>query len=204
MTGRLRRQTRRRTSVELHRSFSRAGRAWVKDMWQASEQAVTQLAALSPLTTVLGRSLAERYAISQQVEGDEIPQAFFVVIMAGYASRTVLASATDQPTLDPSSLPIDAPVNLERIENDASVMGGLIDSAGAVALDDFESVMTLPPEIWSGYVALATMRLQSSLASSTVTWHDLDKDRIGRLLRYGYVLRCLDEALGEEPEPRED
>jgi hypothetical protein len=203
MRGQRRRQTRRRTSFELHRSFSRAGRAWIKDVWQASERVATQLAALSPLTTLLGRSLAKRYATAEQVEGDEIHQAFFVVIIAGYATRTVLASATDQPFLDPSSLPLGAPVDAERIVNDTAATSALIDSVAAVALDDFNSVMTLPPEIWSGYLALATMRLQGEIESSTVTWRDLDKERIERLLRYGYVLRCLDEALDEEPEPLE-
>lgn len=169
------------------------------DMWQASERVLKELVALSPLTTVLGTTLAARYAIAEHLEGDEIPQAFFVVIMAGYVARTVLASATDQPTLDPASLPIDAPVNLERIANDTAATGGLIDSAAGVAVDDFESVMTLPAEIWSGYVALATMRLQSDLTSSTVTWQDVGRERIERLLRYGYVLRCLDEGLDEEP-----
>lgn len=173
-------------------------------MWQAAEAIFTQLAALGPLTTVLASSFAERYAAAEHLEGDEIQRALFVVTTAGYASRTILGSAMDQPSLDPASLALVAPFDIERIAKDSAAVGELIDAVGSIALTDFDSVMTLPPEIWTGYSALGTMQLQRDLASSTLTWRELDRDRIQQLLRYGYVLRCLDEVFDVEPELRED
>jgi hypothetical protein len=200
----VRRQTLRRTRVELHHSFTRDGREWIKEMWQAAEGILARLTELSPLTTVLGSGSADSYAAAEHLEGDEIRHAFFDVIMAGYASRIVLAKAMEQPDLDLSSLPLDAPVDVARIARDTAAVGELIRSVRTIAMADFDSVMTLPPEVWGGYVAMATMRVQHDLASSTLTWRDLSRERIDQLLRYGYVLRSLDEMLDEEPELRED
>ena len=54
--------------------------------------------------------------------------------------------------------------------------------------------MTLPQEVWSSYVATAANKLQRQLQKE-ITWRELGRDRIERMLRYGYVLRCLDEAI---------
>ena len=59
--------------------------------------------------------------------------------------------------------------------------------------------MTLPPEVWRGYVATATMKQQRRLTSPELPWNWLGRERIETLLRYGYVLRCVDEALDAEP-----
>ena len=120
-------------------------------------------------------------------------------MMAGYASRTVLVSPTQQPPFDPASFTLDASLDVEQIANDTAVVGELTERVRSIAFDDFHSVMTLPPDIWAGYVALATMPLQRNLASSTLPGRELSKERIERMLRYGYVLRCLDEALDGEP-----
>jgi hypothetical protein len=49
------------------------------------------------------------------------------------------------------------------------------------------------------------MKLQGQLASGKkLSWQVLTRTRIEQMLRYGYVMRCLDEALGAEPEPRGD
>jgi len=149
-------------------------------------------------------SFAESYAATELLEAEEIQQAFFVVMMAGYASRTVLASPTQQPSLDPTSLALDASFDVEQIAKDTGAVAELTDRVGSMAFDDFHSVMTLPPDIWAGYVALVTMRLQRNLASNTLTWRELSKGRIEQMLRYGYVLRCLDEAFDGEPQLRED
>ena len=44
--------------------------------------------------------------------------------------------------------------------------------------------------------------LRAPLGTKTLTWRDLGPARIEEMLRYGYVLRCLDEALDAEPERR--
>jgi hypothetical protein len=189
--------------MQLRRSFTADGRAWVQESWQAAEGVFTRLSRLSPLTTPLGTMLAERYAAAEGLEAEEVGQAFVTVMMVGYASRTVLAGPTDQPSLDPALLSIDTPGDAEQIAKDTAAVGDLSDAVESVASADFHSVMVLPPDVWAGYVALATLALQRDLASSTLTWRELSRDRIEAMLRYGYVLRCLDEAFHGEPELRE-
>jgi hypothetical protein len=73
-----------------------------------------------------------------------------------------------------------------------------------VATERFESVMALPPEVWTSYVATAAMKLQGQLASGKeLSWQVLTRSRIELMLRYGYVMRCVDEILGAEPELRD-
>jgi hypothetical protein len=188
------------TEYHLHRRLSADGRAWVKEVWKAAEGLAARLDALGPLTTRVGRKFAERDAAAEQLEGAEVQRAFFVVIKAGYASRTVLAGPTNQPSLALSSLPAVSP--LEAGHDDTASADALIDPSATIAFDDFESVMTLPHEMWDAYVALVTRQLQRGLPSGSVTWRELHRDRIERMLRYGYVLRCLDEATGDEPAAR--
>ena len=46
--------------------------------------------------------------------------------------------------------------------------------------------------------------IRPQLASGKeLSWQVLTRSRIERMLRYGYVMRCLDEALGAEPELRD-
>jgi hypothetical protein len=185
--------------MQLRRSFTADGRAWVQEAWQAAEGVFTRLSRLSPLTTPLGTRLAERYAAAEGLEAEEVGQAFVTVMMAGYASRTVLAGPTDQPVLDRALLSVDTPGDAGQIALDTAAVGDLIGAVESVAAADFHSVMVLPPDVWAGYVALATLALQRDLASSTLTWRELSRDRIEAMLRYGYVLRCLDEAFHGEP-----
>jgi len=173
-------------------------------VWQAAERVVRDPSLLSPLTTALGVSFVERCAAEEGLEGDEAHRALLAVIKTGYASRAVLASPTSQPSLDPSSFRIDAPLDVEQIADDAAALGELIDQLQSIASAGFDSVMTLPRDVWTAYVALATMQLQHELASSTLTWRELGRERIEGLLRYGYVLRCLDEVPDGSPERRDD
>jgi hypothetical protein len=196
MRGRARRQTPRRTRVQLKRTLSSDGRAWVKEVWEAAEIEQSRLPTLDPLTQALATCLAERYADMEQLDGDEIRQALVTALMTGYASRRVLAGPTDQPRLDPSALPGEA-LSLNA-QHDADGVAELAESLEGIALDELPSVMTLPEQIWSAYLALAALQLQGRLSSSTLTWRELTAERIEAMLRYGYVLRCFDEALETE------
>jgi hypothetical protein len=196
MRGRARRQTRRRTRVQLKRTLSSDGRAWVKEVWEAAEIEQSRLPTLDPLTQALAARLAERHADTEQLDGDEIRQALVTALMTGYASRRVLAVPTDQPRLALSALPADAlSLNAQR---DPDGVAELAESLEGIAFDELQSVMTLPEEIWSAYLALAALQLQRRLSSSTLTWRELTAGRIEAMLRYGYVLRSFDEALETE------
>jgi hypothetical protein len=75
------------------------------------------------------------------------------------------------------------------------------DAVRGIAGEGFERVMTLPAEVWDGFVAVAAMNLQHRLTSGQLTWRELTRPRIEVMLRYGYVLACLDEALHPERAP---
>lgn len=184
--------------MQLRHTLSSDGRAWVNEVWETVD-ALCSKPLVSPTLIKLGARLSESYAAREQLEGEEIREALFAVITRGYASRAVLARSTEQPLLDSSSLLPSATSNLER---DKAATAELIGALETLAGEDFESLMTLPRELWAAYVSLAAMHLQERLVSSTLTWHELSAERIEAMLRHGYVLRCLDESLEREPAVR--
>jgi hypothetical protein len=181
-----RRQSGRLTRRELRQSLSGPGRKWLKEVWQATEQYSLRLARLSSVTSPVGTRMIDEYMAEQNLAGDELHRVLFLTLVAGYSTRAVMAEPTQQPGLEADSIPAD--------ELDARTR--------TIAGEEFERVMTLPPEVWNGYVATATMKLQRRYASSTLPWRQFGRERIATLLRYGYVLRCIDEALEAEPELR--
>lgn len=193
------RQSPRLTKRELKQTMSRAGRKWIKEVWQAAARTSSELNRLSPVTSPLGNRLSESYAAARGLEGDEIERALRIAIVAGYASRMVLAKPTEQPSPKPSAFGLSAHPDVDRLAGDPD---GLADPVRSIATDRFDSVMTLPPEVWTSFVATATMKLQGQLTTKTLDWRYIGRERLEQMLRYGYVLRCLDEAIGAEPERR--
>jgi hypothetical protein len=199
--ARERRQSGRLTRRELKQTLSRGGRKWVREVWQAAAGISGDLNGLSEVTTPLGNRLVERYAASERLAGDEIQRALRIATVAGYATRVVIAEPTEQPKLRPSAFGLGAHPDLDRLAADPA---RLLDPVRAIATERFESVMTLPAEVWRSYVAMAAMKLQGQLASGKeLSWQVLTRSRIERMLRFGYVLRCLDEAIKAEPEVRQ-
>ncbi len=195
-----RRQSPRLTKRELKQALSGAGRKWVKEVWKAAARTSGEMDRLSPVTTPLANRLVESYAATERVAGGEIQRALRIATVAGYASRVVLAEPTEQPRLKPSDFQLSAHPDLDRLAADPA---RLMDPVRAIAADRFNSVMTLPPEVWTSYVATAAMRLQGQATTKTLDWREFGRQRIEQMLRYGYVLRCLDEALGAEPDSRQ-
>jgi hypothetical protein len=205
MAQKEKRQSWRKTRRELHVSMSRHGRKWLKNVWRSTAREASELDRFSPLTTVLGRKLVDSYAARTPTDGEAMEKALGVALTYGYAARMVLVDPTDQPSLKPSAFHLSARSDVERLANDAGTPKRLLDPVRTVASERFDTVMTLPPEIWSGLVATATEKLQSRFTSSndkTFTWRELNRELVEKFLRYGYVLRCLDEALDAEPEFR--
>ena len=198
-----RRQSPRLTKRELRQSLSGSGRKWVRDVWKAATRETAEMSRLSPVTTPLGNRLVESYAAEHGVAGEEIQRALRIAVVAGYASRMVLGEPTDQPSLEAPAFQLKNGDDPAAIGADPRAVTRLMDPVRSIASERFDSVMTLPPEVWSAYVKTAAMRLQEQLGTKTVTWKDLLTSRIEQMLRYGYVLRCLDEALDAEPELRE-
>jgi hypothetical protein len=185
--------------------MSRHGRTWLNRVWRATATMASELEGLSPVTTVLGSRLVESFAAREQVDGEGIQHALRVAVVYGYAARMVLLEPTDQPSLKRSAFQPNPQSDVERLANDAATPKRLLDPVRGIAADRSDSVMTLPPEVWSGLVATATQKLQRRFASdnNTLTWRELSRHRIEKMLQYGYVLRCLDETLDAEPKYRE-
>jgi len=197
------RQSWRRTRRELHMSMSRHGRKWLRGVWKVTESTAAEFDALSPLTTVLGGRLVEGFEAREPAESKELQHALRVAIVYGYAARVVIVDPTDQPSLRPSAFHLSQQSDVERLANDVAAQKRLLDQVRSIASDRFESVMTLPPEVWSGLGAIATQKLQRRFTSDKqVAWRELSRTRVEKMLRDGYVLRCLDEVLDAEPELR--
>lgn len=199
--SRERRQSGRLTRRELKQTLSRGGRKWVKEVWQATARTAGDLERLSPVTTPLGNRLVESYAAAERLDGGEIQRALRIASVAGYAARMVIAEPTEQPSLRPSAFQLGAHTNIEHLPDDVT---RLMDPVRAIASERFDSVMTLPAEVWTSYVSTAAMKLQGQLASGKeLSWQVLSRSRIEAMLRYGYVMRCLDEVIDAEPVPRQ-
>lgn len=197
------RQSWRMTRRELRKTLKRDARKWVREVWQASAGAAAELEALSPLTAVLGTRLVEDYAASKKRADSELQRALRIVIVAGYGARIVLVDPTNQPALRPASFHLGQRADAEKLAGDAAAVGRLLDDVRTIAGDRWDSVMTLPPEVWKCFVVTALQKLQHQLSTDTLSWQELGRERIETMLRYGYVLCCLDEAIGAEPVVRD-
>lgn len=189
------------TRRELRKTLKRDARKWVNEVWQAAAGTAVQLDTLSPVTAPLGVRLVESYAAREQA-GEQAQRGLRIALVAGYASRVVLVEPTEQPTLRPAAFGLSARPDVERIGRDPEAIKRVADPVRTIATEQFETVMTLPQDVWNGYVATAAHKLQRQLQKQ-LTWREFGRDRIERMLRYGYVLRCLDEAINAEPVVRD-
>jgi hypothetical protein len=201
------RQSWRMTRREVRKSLSRSGRKWLDGVWKATARTASDFDGLSPVTTPLGSKLVESYAAREHADGEGIQHGLRVAVVYGYAARMVLVDPTDQPSVKRSAFHLNAQSDVERLANDAATPKRLLDPVRTIASDEFDSVMTLPPEVWSAFVATATQKLQRRFTSNNkkqLTWRELSRQRVEKMLKYGYVLRCLDETLDAEPKYREN
>lgn len=200
MKAREKRQSWRRTNRELH-VLSRAGRGWVKALWQTSSAMADEDPRLGALATAVTAAIARSSGASAESDAAELDQARSVVIRAGYATRGVLARSTEQPPLREHRLGLPAGLDLRGAPDDPAAVDAATDAVRNLAASDFHSVMTLPPEVWEAYVVTATRAFQRALVSGSVGWRDLGRPIVDELLRCGYVLCCLDEALDQRAQP---
>jgi hypothetical protein len=191
----VRRQTARRTNLELHRLLSSDGRAWVKEVWSAAEGAADP-SGLSPLAREVGRRLADRYASLERLPGEPVREALLTVAEAGYAARTVVAAPTEQPSAEPAAFGLEPPLDGAAMADDPEAVDALMDPVESIAANRIDLVMSLPPEVWGGFAAVAARRLQRRLTGDGLSWRELTRGRIEAMLKVGYVLACLDETLG--------
>jgi hypothetical protein len=141
----------------------------------------------------------------------EIAARLFIVVRAGYSLRAQLRQFVEYPQpLDVSSFDADSirrlaarPVDDEGVgvivmgDDDAEDVAEQLEPVAEVirefAEERFEAVASVEPAFWNGLVSLATYQLQNNLGK----W--LDSEMAESLLRWGFALRALDEALGIGP-----
>jgi hypothetical protein len=177
-----------------------ADRQRVTDWWMLAEQRMKTSEGFpsAPAQAVAMTTLIE-------IGGDSHRAApLWIAVRAGYSLRTILEQfASPVSALDVTALDRDAIVGLARTTADDlidSLLAG--DQAVHAVLDpvvsvvstytetEFDAVASVEPVLWDGLLQVATYQLQRSLGRV------FDVETAEPVLRYGFVLRALDEALG--------
>jgi hypothetical protein len=144
------------------------------------------------------------------VNSIETEARLLIVVRAGYSLRAeVREFVTYAQPLDVSSLDSDSIIRLARRPVDEEGVGAIIlgDDAQEVAAqlepvsevirgfaeERFPALASVEPAFWNGVVSLATYQLQKNLGK----W--LHSELTESLLRLGFALRAMDEALGIGP-----
>jgi hypothetical protein len=194
-----RRQSRGKTRLAL-RSLDVADRKRVIEWWSLAEQR---------MKTDEGDLSAPSEAVAMSRFIDMVGDAYRAVpllmaVRAGYSLRTVLELfGSIASPLDVSVLNRDGIVGLASIPADDlidSLLAGddevhaLLDPVASLvatyAESAFDLVASFEPEFWDGLLQVATYQLQQNLGRV------FDVETAEPVLRYGFVLRALDEALG--------
>jgi hypothetical protein len=135
-----------------------------------------------------------------------------IAINMGYASRMVTRdSLSGSPWADPEldkMLLRDASgqVDLEASQEDNDCVIALFRYVGDLATENerFVTVLGISPMHWAALASIAASRLHANMKSQHIgRVQDLPPEDIEGLMRLGFVLRCLDEAIGAEPRPSE-
>jgi hypothetical protein len=133
-----------------------------------------------------------------------------IVARAGYSLRAEVhrfvahTQPLDVSSLDPDSIvrlaarPVDEEgVGAIVLGDDAHEVAAQLEPVGEVVKDfaeeRFTTIASVEPAFWNGVVSLATYQLQKNVAK----W--LRSELTESLLRWGFALRAMDEALGIGP-----
>ena len=87
-------------------------------------------------------------------------------------------------------------------EVDAEVLQPVFEYLTAIADSRFKEVASVDVPVWNACVALATYQLQKNAQETGLvrSGRSLTEITVESVLRFGFVARCLDEALGIETE----
>lgn len=194
-----RRQTRARTRRAL-RALDGDDRQRVFDWWTLAERRMkTTEGDPSPPSEAVGMS-----AMIQMVGNPQRAVPLWIAVRAGYSLRTFVGRFAPRVLpLDVSVLNSDAIVALAGTPADDlidSFLAGDEDLHAALdpvarllaiyAETEFDAVASVEPAFWDGLLQVATYQLQQNLGRV------FDVETAEPVLRYGFVLRALDEALG--------
>jgi len=92
-------------------------------------------------------------------------------------------------------------IDLDAIKDQGPRTANIITWVGR-QFDDPSAILTIAsctPGLWEGLASWAVLNIHGNMRKHSARPGDLPPIEIDGLVRTGYLLRCLDEALGEEP-----
>jgi hypothetical protein len=139
------------------------------------------------------------------------PLAYAFATRTGYALRMFVDQVAASQPLDVSTIEADSVAKLATLPRDEEtgtiaatsdeseqLMTPIVVLATDTAeqADRFTAVVSVEPALWSACVEIAIHELRSDLQQRGVIRRkrDLGPEAIESFLRYGFVLRCIDEA----------
>jgi hypothetical protein len=190
------------------RGMTRDQRDIALDWCEAVEHRIKEFSLPSPLSMEV-EFITIKALLGMNADHPQIVPVNLAVNM-GYASRMVtreslggalwtdpaldeilLRDSTGHPDLEASAEDGDCKIALFRY------VGGL-----ATESDRFEAALGFARAIWTALASIAASRLHANMKSQRIgRIEDLPAENIEGLMRLGFMLRCVDEAISAEPRP---
>ena len=182
-------------------------------VWQWWQLAADRLQAGPKETSWLTATIMVQMTLGYEANhGPRVPAvAYALATRTGYGLRMFVGRFAAPRPLDVSSIDPESVATLATfpMDDEAGMLVGVTDEDEAllmpivVLISDtaeqtplFTEVVSVEPAIWNACVEVSVDRLQAELTQRGVIRRarDLKPEVIESFLRYGFVLRCLDEA----------
>jgi hypothetical protein len=182
-------------------------------VWQWWQLAADRLEAGPKETSWLTATITVQMTLGYEANhGPRVPAlAYALATRTGYALRMFVDRFAAPRPLDVSGIDAESVAKLATLpmDNEAGMLAGVTDEDEAllmpivVLISDtaeqahlFTDVVSVEPTIWNACVEVSVDRLKAELTQRGVIRRarDLTPEVIESFLRYGFVLRCFDEA----------
>jgi hypothetical protein len=208
-----RRQSLGKTRKQLRSALGYEDRERVMDWWSLAEDLFTTsrgepsaLASYLATISALGLDAASVAKVP--------PAVFLIAMRTGYALRMCLDIFAYPEPLDIATIDKDRVVAIARgsvnsetglldvSDTESDLLQPVIELVSEVAFDRFGEVGSVAPDFWSACMSLACYQLQKNIQQQGLGFRGkrLDPEISESSHRFGFVLRCLDEALEIEPD----
>jgi hypothetical protein len=180
------------------------------DRVQAGHREMSWLTATIMVQMTLGYAVNARSRVP--------PLAYALITRTGYVLRMLVGHIAPPRQLDVSSIDPVSIVRLATLQRDEE-LGTLADaeeegealllpivmlaSDTAEQAARFVNVASVEPPLWNACVEVTVLHMQDQLTESGIIRRrrDIGRDVVESFLRYGFVLRCIDEAFAINTRP---
>jgi hypothetical protein len=178
------------------------------DWCEAVEHRIKEFSLPSPLSAEV-EFITIKAFLGMDADDPQIVPVSLAVNM-GYASRMVTRESLDGTLWTDSALDeillrdSTGRPDLEASAEDGDCKIALFRYVGELATesDRFEAALGFAGAFWMALASIAASRLHANMKSQSIgRVEDLPAEAIESLMRLGFLLRCLDEAIGAEPRP---